>query len=221
SGWSKPIQVSPKTVPAYEDHADPIVRPDGKGGAWVAWAWDYHGTLPGKPPVNENSVFVRHVDRRLKAGPPLAAGFRGEGSARDYAPTLAVTPDGVPWTAWDNCHKSSAGYSAKGLFVNRLRGEDFGSQYEAGACAGAVCSPRLLVDPGGRVHLLWAQQSQAGWELRMREVTAEGPGHVRGLKVAGTSPRYPAGVFAPDGSLWVAYADVSGKHWRVQAEQIR
>ncbi|MHC4224535.1 MAG: hypothetical protein ACYSUN_11140 [Planctomycetota bacterium] len=219
--WSKPIQVSPKNVSAYEDHADPVVQPDGKGGAWVAWAWDYHGVLPSKPPVNENSVFVLHLDRRLKAGPPLAAGFRGEGSARDYAPTLAVTPDGVPWTAWDNCHKSSAGYSAKGLFVNRLRGDDFGPQFEAGACAGAVCSPRLLVDPSGRVHLLWAQRGDAGWELRLRGLTADGPGEMRGLKVAGKSPRYPAGVFAPDGSLWVAYTDISGKHWRVHAEKMQ
>ena len=218
--WSKAVQVSPKSVPAYEDHADPVVRPDGKGGAWVAWAWDYHGVLPSKPPVEENSVFLRHVDRRLKMERPLAAGFRGEGCARDYAPTLAVTPDGAPWTAWDNCHKSSAGYSAKGIFVNRLEGDDFGPQFEAAACAGPVCSPRLLVDSGGKVHLLWAQMGEKDWELRLKELGAKGPGKERRLKVSGKSPRYPAACFAPDGSLWVAYTDVAKKRWRVLVKKV-
>ena len=221
SGWSRPLQVSPKSVSAYEDHADPVVCPDGKGGAWVAWAWDYHGVLPSKPPVDENSIFVRHVDRRMKQGNPLAAGFRGEGCARDYAPTLVVTPDGVPWTAWDNSHKASAGYSAKGIFVNRLSGKDFPIQFEVAASAGPVCSPRLLVDPKGEVHLLWAQSSAEGWELWLREIGAKQPGAARHLKIEGQSPRYPTGAFAPDGTLWVAYTDTAKKRWCVVVEKVK
>ncbi|MHC4860362.1 MAG: hypothetical protein ACYTDY_09760 [Planctomycetota bacterium] len=125
-GWSKPLQVSPREVDGYEDHADPVIRPDGNGGAWVAWAWDYHETLPSRPPVKENSIFVRHIDSRMKMGPVLAAGFRGEGTARDYSPAIEVAKDGSPWVIWDNLHKASAGWSAKGVFVNRLAGEDFG-----------------------------------------------------------------------------------------------
>jgi len=57
ASFSKPVQISPKDVPTYEDHSEPVVAADSKGGAWVAWAWDYHGTLKDKPPVDENSIF--------------------------------------------------------------------------------------------------------------------------------------------------------------------
>lgn len=220
AGWSKPVQVSPKDVPAYEDHADPVVRPDGKGGAWVAWAWDYHGTLRNKPPVDENSIFVRHVDRRLKVGDCLAAGWRGEGRARDYMPTIAVTPDGKPWVAWDNLHQASAGYSAKAVFVNRLDGEDFGPQTEVAVNSGPICSPRLLLDREGGVHLLWCQW-KGKWEIRLRALGAKGPGDDRPVKVAGRTPRYPTGVFDAKGNLWVAYVDAGEKGWRVRVEKVR
>ena len=57
--------------------ADPYLPiPDGKGGAWVAWVWDYHGTMKKKVPVGENSVFARRIDPAMKLGEVLAAGYR-------------------------------------------------------------------------------------------------------------------------------------------------
>jgi len=218
--WSKPIQVSPREVPTYEDHADPVVSPDGKGGAWVAWAWDYHGTLKEKPPVDENSIFARHIDQSFKLGEVLAAGFRGEGRARDYAPSLVVAPGGVPWVAWDNSHKSSLGYNAKAVFVNRLGGKDFAEQTEAAASRGSLDSPRLLVDPKGRVHLLWGQETAGGWELWHRRVGPENAGEARKLNVKGTRPRHPAGCFDSQGRLWVAYTDARQPRWEVRVEAV-
>ncbi|MHC4473873.1 MAG: TolB family protein, partial [Planctomycetota bacterium] len=220
-GWSKPLQVSPREVDGYEDHADPVIRPDGNGGAWVAWAWDYHETLPSRPPVKENSIFVRHIDSRMKMGPVLAAGFRGEGTARDYSPAIEVAKDGSPWVIWDNLHKASAGWSAKGVFVNRLAGEDFGEQFEVGANGGAVCSPRLVADPQGGLRAIWSRWTSAGWELRMRRVDAGGPGDADRIEVAGKEPRYPCAAFDREGRLWVAYSDASGSHWKVQVERVK
>ncbi|MHC4471923.1 MAG: TolB-like translocation protein, partial [Planctomycetota bacterium] len=226
--WSKAAQVSPKSVSAYEDHADPVVVPDGKGGAWVAWAWDYHPhTLKSKPPVDENSIFISHVSRQMKVGDPLAAGFRftpeeiaNKCRGRDYAPTLAIAPDGVPWVAWDNTHMSSAGYGAKALFVNRLTEEDFGRQFESAASTGPVCSPRLTVDPEGGVHLVWGQW-KGRWELRARKVGPELGKKDRRLAVKGKVPRYPAATFDKKGQLWVAYTDTGSKKWKVQVEKLK
>jgi hypothetical protein len=219
--WSSPVQVSPSRVPTYEDHADPVVFPDGKGGIWVAWAWDYHNTLPQRPPVDENSIFMRHVDRKMKMGAILAAGFRGEGRARDYAPALAVTPDGVPWVAWDNSHKASKGYSAKAVFVNHLAGDDFQAQVEAAAVTGHIDSPQLLLHPKGRLYLLWCQQSGKTWELCLRSVEQGGLGEVKKLAVTGTTPRYPSGCFDSKGRLWVAYVDVGAKRWSLGVQEFK
>jgi len=220
SAWSKPVQVSPKNVPTYEDHADPVVCGDGKGGAWVAWAWDYHGTLREKPPVDENSVFLRHVDKGMKMGPILAPGWRGEGRARDYVPSLAVTPDGVPWVAWDNSHKSSLGYGAKAIFVNSLRGDDFEDQSEAAAIPGTLDTPQLLLDPEGQVHLLWGQQTREGWKLCARCLGPQETTKARKLKIEGKVPRYPTGCFDTGGCLWVAYTDTDSPHWKIHVEAI-
>jgi hypothetical protein len=224
--WSKVLQVSPKEVSTYEDHADPVVVPDGKGGAYVAWAWDYHPhTLASKPPVDENSIFVRHVSRQMKLGDPLAAGFRfteeeiaQKSRGRDYAPTLAITADGVPWVAWDNTHMSSAGYGAKALFVNSLTGDDFGRQKESAAINAPVCSPRLVVDSKGGVHLVWAQWNSR-WELMRRKVGPGEQGESGQIAVEGEVPRYPAATFDSKGDLWIAYTDTGPKKWKVLVEK--
>ncbi len=223
-GWSKPVQVSPKNVPTYEDHADPVVSADGKGGVWVAWAWDYHGTLSSKPPVDENSIFVRHVDKKMKPGDILAAGFRGEGLARDYAPTLAVTRGGVPWVAWDNSHKASAGYGAKAVFLNSLDvgedgeiADDFSDQVEVAVNMGRIGSPRLILDRDGRPHLLWCQETSGGWEVCIRRVGPGEQGEARRLKLTGKNPRYPDGCFDSKGKFWVAYTVMEKKKWQVRA----
>ncbi len=216
--WSKPIQVSPRNVPTYEDHAEPVVFSDGRGGAWVAWAWDYHGTLQKKVPLEENSIFIRYLDRRMQPGEILAVGYRGEGRARDYVPALAVTPDGIPWVAWDNSHKASLGYSAKAIFVNRLVGTDFPEQVEAAAHEGQIDSPRLLLHPKGALHLLWGQETRGGWELWCREVKSGGLGDARKLTLQGKNPRFPAGCFDSTGKLWVAYTDAGKTKWEVRVE---
>jgi len=220
SKWSKATQVSPKNVPTHEDHSDPVICPDGKGGVWVAWAWDYHNSLASRPPVDENSIFVSHVDRGMKVGKPLAAGFRGEGRARDYAPTIALTPDGVPWTAWDNNHKASTNYGHKAIFVNRLTKDDFGDQFEACANRGPICSPRLVVDPEGGVQLVWAQWN-GKWELRACGLTKEGPVKSRVLKVKARTPRYPTATYDAKGNLWVAYSETEGRKWRVSVQKVK
>lgn len=219
SGWSKPAQVSPKDVPTYEDHGEPVVFSDGKGGAWVAWAWDYHGTLRSQPPVDENSIFVRHVDKKMKMGDILAAGFRGEGRARDYVPTITVSADGTPWVAWDNSHKSSAGHSAKAIFVNRLTSEDFGEQEEAVAHRGSIDSPRLVRGPEGKLCLVWGQQTAKGWELWRRDMGPEGMGDMEEIEVRCENPRYPSACFDEKGNLWVAYSDTDSKKWKVRVEK--
>ncbi len=219
NGWSNPIQVSPREVPAYEDHAEPAIAPDGQGGAWVAWAWDYHGTLKQKPPVDENSIFARHIDKSMKLGEVLAAGYRGEGRARDYAPTIAAAAGGVPWIAWDNSHKSSLGYNAKAVFVNHLAGQDFEEQVEAAASRGAIDSPRLLLDPKGGLHLLWGQETPKGWQLWLRQVGPKAMGEARQIKVSGERPRYPSGCFDSRGRLWVATVDTAKSRWEVRMEE--
>jgi len=218
--WSKPIQVSPRDVPTYEDHADPVVFPDGKGGAWVAWAWDYHGTLKKKVPVDENSIFARQVTKNLELGEVLAVGYRGEGRARDYAPTLAVTPEGMAWVAWDNSHKASLGYDAKAIFVNRLEGKDFGEQVEAAVNKGAIDSPRLLLDPKGGLNLVWCQEAGDGWELWSRKVAPGAMGEACKLAVKGKKPRYPTGCYASDGKLWVTYTEAGSPRWEVRVESV-
>ena len=219
-GWSKPLQVSPREVPAYEDHADPSVFADGKGGAWVAWAWDYHGTLRQKVPVEENSIFARHVDRSLKLGEVLAVGYRGAGRARDYVPSLAVSAEGVPWIAWDNSHKASVGPNAKAIFVNRLAGKDFGEQSEAATSGGAIDSPRLIADTKGGLHLIWGQETGSGSELWARPVGPKAMGEARKLAVRGKRPRYPAAAFDTAGKLWVAYTDAGASPWKVEVEPL-
>ncbi len=219
-GWSRPIQVSPREVPAYEDHADPSIAPDGKGGAWVAWAWDYHGTLPQKPPVDENSIFMRRVDGSMKLGEILAAGFRGSGRARDYTPSVAIASDGIPWVAWDNSHKSSLGYNAKALFVNRLTGKDFEDQVEGAASRGAIDSPRLLADPKGGLHLLWNQDGGGTWEVWVRPIGTKSMGEPRRLELKAKNPRYPAACFDSSGRLWVAYSDAVRPRWEVRVEGV-
>ncbi len=218
--WSKPAQVSPKDVPGYEDHGEPVVRGDREGGAWVAWTWDYHGTLRSKPPVDENSIFMRHVDRKMKMGEILAAGFRGEGRARDYVPTLAVGPDSTPWVAWDNSHKSSMGNSAKAVFLNRLSGSDFEEQTEVAAHRGQIDTPCLVVDTEGAMHLVWGQQTSSGWELMRRQVGPQTVGKAGEIKVKGESPRYPSACFDSEGKLWVAYTDTASAKWKVRAEKV-
>ncbi|MBN1444421.1 MAG: hypothetical protein JXA90_17040 [Planctomycetes bacterium] len=219
SGWSKPLRVSPPNVPTYEDHADPAIYPDRKGGIWVAWAWDYHGTLTReKPPVEENSIFMRSVDRSLALGPILAAGFRGEGRARDYAPTLAVALDGTPWVAWDNSHKASRGYGAKALFVNQLAGADFGDQQEAAAHDGQIDSPRLIVHPQGTLCLVWEQETRAGWELWLRKIEKGTFSEAVKLSVKSPSPRFATACFDTAGTLWVAYTHMDDKKWTVTVE---
>jgi hypothetical protein len=219
-GWSKPLQVSPREVPRYEDHADPVVASDGKGGAWVAWAWDYHGTLRKKIPMEENSIFLRHIDGGLKLGEIFGAGFRGPERARDYAPTLTVGPDGVPWVAWDNSHKSSLGYSAKAIFANRLQGADFPDQVEAAATKGRIDSPSLAVDQTGGVHLVWCQEAQGGWELWHRPIGPKEQGGARKLSVAAKSPRHSKACFDAKGKLWVAFTEAVGPKWQVKVEAI-
>lgn len=222
SGRSEPLRVSPRDVPTYEDHADPAVAPDGKGGAWVAWAWDYHGTLrTKKPPVEENSIFVRHVSPSLELEEILAAGYRGEGRARDYTPSIALGRDGTPWVAWDNSHKASLGYGAKAVMVNRLSGEDFAEQTEVAATSGPIDSPALLVDPKGGLHVLWGQGAQGGWEIWLREIGPAKAGGPRRLRVEGKSPRHPRGCFDSKGRLWVAYTDATAPRWQVRAELAR
>jgi hypothetical protein len=218
--WSKPVQVSPREVPAYEDHADPVSAPDGRGGAWVAWAWDYHGTLKSKPPVDESSIFLRHLDRSMKLGEVLAAGFRGTGRARDYAPALATAADGTPWTAWDNSHQSSLGYNAKAIFVNRLRGEDFPEQFEGAASAGAIDSPRLIADRKGSLHLLWNQETREGWQMWRRIVGPGEPAAARRIEVNAKRPRYPSAAFDAKGNLWLAYVETEATRWEVRVEAV-
>lgn|GEM_PF-2142651 len=218
--WSKPVQVSPTGVPTYEDHGEPVVCSDLQGGAWVAWTWDYHGTLPQKPPVDENSIFLRHVDKKLKMGEILAAGFRGEGRARDYVPTLTVTSDGKPWVAWDNSHKSSLGYNGKAIFLNRLVGDDFEEQTEVAAHNGQIDSPRLVRDLENRIHLVWAQHEGHGWILRHRQVGSESPAEAREVRIKCKCPRYPSACFDEKGRLWVAYTEMGEKKWKVRAEKL-
>ncbi len=215
-GWSRKVQISPRSVPTYEDHGEPVVCSDNKGGAWVAWTWDYHGTLQSKPPVDENSIFLRHVSKKLKPGNILAPGFRGEGRARDYVPTLAVTAEGTPWIAWDNSHKSSQGYNAKAIFLNHLAGDDFREQDEVSAHKGQIDSPGLLVDPGGGLRLVWGQETRNGWELMQRSVGKEKPGKVKRIKVKSKRPRFPSACFDAQGRLWVSYTDTSSKNWKVR-----
>jgi hypothetical protein len=216
--FGEAIQVSPREVPAYEDHADPAVAADGKGGAFVAWAWDYHGTLPGKPPVDENSIFVRHVGRDGKTGPVLTAGFRGEGRARDYFPSIALGEGGLPFVGWDNSHQASAG--DKAVFVNRLAGEDFGVQTEAAANAGPLCSPRVVADPAGEIHAVWGALGPDGWAVWTRRVAPGDPTPPVRLKVAAKTPRYPAPVFDSEGRLWVAVTDIGEREWKVRLERV-
>lgn len=220
SGWSKPVQVSPRDVPNYEDHSDPVIRGDGKGGAWVAWAWDYHGTLKSKPPVEENSIFLCHVDSKMKPSDPLAAGWRGEGMARDYVPTLAVGADGKPWVAWDNSHKASTGYSDKAIFVNHLSSDDFDEQVEAATHSDAIDSPRLAGGPEGRLCLVWGQKTMKGWEIWSRDLSEEGMKKPKKLKVKGKQPRYPFPCFDGEGNLWLAYTDTSSKKWKVRVDKV-
>ena len=218
--WTKPVQVSPREVPTYEDHADPVVASDGKGGVWVAWAWDYHGTLQKKVPVGENSIFARHVGQNFDLGEILAVGFRGEGRARDYAPAIAVAKDGTPWVAWDNSHKASLGPSAKAVFVNHLAGADFGEQAEAAANNGTIDSPRLIVAPKGGLHGLWCQEARDGWEILVKPVGAASPGEARRLPIEGKRPRHAVAAFDSGGKLWFAYTDAVAPAWVVRVETL-
>jgi len=220
AGWSTPMQVSPREVPTYEDHADPVVAPDGKGGAWVAWAWDYHGTLRRKVPVDENSIFARHIEPDFKLGQVLAVGYRGQGRARDYVPSMVVARDGVPWVAWDNSHKSSLGPDAKAIFVNQLAGEDFGEQTEAAASKGQIDSPGIFLDPRGGLHLVWCQEGQKGWELWYRGLGPKAKAEPMKIPVKGKNPRHPKACFDSKGKPWVAYTDATSPKWQVFVEAI-
>jgi hypothetical protein len=122
--------------------------------------------------------------------------------------------------AWDNSHKSSAGYGAKAIFLNRLEGDDFGEQIEAAAVNAQIDSPRLITDPRGGLHLLWCQQGRGGWQVWHRTVGARGLGKAAALPVKSKNPRYPSGCFDSKGRLWVVYTDVGDKKWTVLAERI-
>ena len=220
TSWSRPVQISPKTVPTYEDHADPVITSDGRGGAWVAWAWDYHGTLRKKVPVEENSVFARHLDAKMQLGDILAVGFRGSGRARDYVPSITVSHDGTPWVAWDNSHKASIGYNAKGLFANALKGADFGEQVEIAAHAASLDSPRLFRQPKEGLQLVWGEEHNDGWRLMTRSIRGDGElGATQRLLVRSKQPRYPTACFDAKGNLWVAYVDRTKSAWTVVVDQ--
>lgn len=101
SGWGSPIQVSPKDVPGYEDHTDPALCPDGAGNMWVAWSWDYHGTLPEGKIAEEPTIFARVVAADGKMGKVMCVGSKGTGEmTRSFAPALAPMGGGKVAAAW-------------------------------------------------------------------------------------------------------------------------
>ena len=56
--WSREVQISPKDVPAYEDHTDPTVSAY-RDGVIVAWSWDFHPPLKGYSRYAQNpTIFM-------------------------------------------------------------------------------------------------------------------------------------------------------------------
>ncbi|MBI3098191.1 MAG: hypothetical protein HYY93_08125 [Planctomycetes bacterium] len=102
SGWSAPIQVSPTGVPDYEDHTDPALCPDGEGNMWVAWSWDYHGTLKEEGKIAEEpTIFGRLVSAEGKLGRIMCIGSKGTGEmTRSFAPAVAPLGGGKVAAVW-------------------------------------------------------------------------------------------------------------------------
>ncbi|MDQ7779052.1 MAG: hypothetical protein RDV41_05010 [Planctomycetota bacterium] len=227
--WSKAVQFSPTSVPEYEDHTDPAICGDGQGGMWVAWSWDYHGTLPEGNIAAEPSIFARRVGADGKPGGLVCVGTKApEGKrARDFAPAIATAQDGSVWCAWDNLHYGSLGFGSKAIFVAKIDTDGSGDHIELAASKEQI-GPAVLVGSltlweRDRVRAVktprdliafWVSREKKNPGIRYRALKAGKwceektmlIGDFRGLAACCDS----------NGVLWLAVSRVTPEGWKVE-----
>ena len=138
-------------------------------------------------------------------------------SGSSYDPALAVSAQGRPWLAWAD-DSSGAGE----IYVRRWNGLAWEEAPGGSASGGGISQtaadsqqPALAVAPNGWAYAAWRDAAAGNNEIYVRVFdgggwSAVGPGSASGGGISqnGTDSFDPALAVAPDGSPWVAWANV-------------
>ncbi len=207
--WGREVEISPPQ-PAVEDHTDPDVVVDKRGGAWIVWSFDYHSQLYKAPlDADQPTIFAARFESNT-VSPPILVGASGQFHyAIDFFPSAALDSQGVLWCAWD-CNEprrcirlarlNADGSAFRGVSVFEI---------ESGICS----TPELSPATEGQLLLAFTEHSsRTGGRWQGKVVLLKD-----GRRTSSTILRenadvlFPQAQQAPNGHYWVAYEKTDAK----------
>ncbi|MBK8478623.1 MAG: hypothetical protein IPL39_20785 [Opitutaceae bacterium] len=144
--------------------------------------------------------------RRLSGGTWVNVGSRGLSGGMVWQVHLAFAPDGSPWVAYADDNNS------RRLVVRRFNGTSWAQMGAAGLSVEFAYSPYLAFAPDGAAHVVFSDPLQDSSGLKAKVLRFNGSSWVAVGPAAGISADgayYTTIAFAPDGTLYAAYKEVS------------
>jgi hypothetical protein len=182
------------------------------GGRWVNDGNTMYNCLALAP---DGTPYVAYQDcdynnrltvRRLNGSNWVNVGSRGFSGGLVWQVNLAFAPDGSPWVAYSDENNSGR------LVVRRYNGSSWVQVGAAGLSVTMAYSPCLAFAADGAAHVIFADplEDSSGWKakvLRYNGSAWAAVGPAAGFSSDGAL--YTSLAFAPDGSLYAAYEELS------------
>ncbi|MEN6405697.1 MAG: S41 family peptidase [Thermoguttaceae bacterium] len=209
--WSDEVHISPEDNVPTDDHTDPVIAPLGDGVV-IGWSWDFHQknfnrSYSNNKTSDQPSIFLRKVE----LGPKFGRARAVSGPNVDSRPTIAVSPDGRVFCAWESVVRDrNAGSHWKMIAANA---EDLQDEERPGAGVNVtgpqkdLCTPCLAASRLGDIALVWSELTPTGkWILKQSQWNNKRNiwTNPRTLVDKG-NPRFPSAAYSKDGqALWIA-----------------
>ena len=137
------------------------IAADPAGGVWVVWQEGRDG---------QYDIALRHArvkDSRPKLGPVQ---WVGESPRGDWAPDLAVAPDGSVYVVWDAYDGES-----QNVYLRRLRDGQWSDVVTVAGSPAFEGRAQVAAGPDGRVWLAWEEGSRNWGRLYRGKLDPKGP----------------------------------------------